>query len=108
MEIFHITSKTYFNNQIENGHYFSPTFEQEKFIHLSFKNQVAGTLLRYFLGQNDLILLQLNHEKIERDLVIEPSTNGELFPHLYGPIVKDHILKVTELSTITSDFDSWI
>lgn len=95
--IYHITEKSFFESQIESGKYISPSFETEKFIHLSTKNQVNDTLKRYYAGQKGLVLLQIDAKKISENLKYEAATNGELFPHLYEPIPREAILIVEEI-----------
>ncbi len=95
--IYHITEKSFFESQMVNGEYFSPTFVEEGFIHLSTKNQVENTLERYYSGVKGLVLLQIEAKQIEEKLKYEAATNGELFPHLYGPITQQAILIVEEL-----------
>lgn len=95
--IYHITEKKYFEIQIANGEYYSPTFHEEGFIHLSTKNQVEGTLNRYYLGVKGLVLLQVEASAIQKELKYEAASNGELFPHLYGPIPQKAILIVEEI-----------
>jgi uncharacterized protein (DUF952 family) len=96
--IYHITEKAYFESQIESGEYFSPTFDTENFIHLSTKNQVSATLERYYSGKKGLVLLQIKVANLKKKLKYELASNGEFFPHLYGPINKDAILIAEEIS----------
>ncbi len=107
MTIYHITPKEYFKDQIKNKEYFSLSFDQEKFIHLSKKEQVSGTLQRYYNGKENLVLLHLDAHKMGKLLIEEPSTTGEMFPHLYGPILPEYILKIQNLSSITEDYNPW-
>jgi uncharacterized protein (DUF952 family) len=48
------------------------------------------------------LLLEINETKLKSKLVDEPSSAGELFPHIYGKINKDAILKVSRF-----DVASW-
>jgi uncharacterized protein (DUF952 family) len=59
---------------------------RDGFIHLSAAEQLAGTLAKHFAGQDDLVLLAVNAERLGVDLKWEPSRDGELFPHLYAPL----------------------
>jgi uncharacterized protein (DUF952 family) len=59
---------------------------RDGFIHLSAAEQLAGTLAKHFAGQDALVLLALNAERLGVDLKWEPSRDGELFPHLYAPL----------------------
>jgi uncharacterized protein (DUF952 family) len=64
----------------------SPDDLRDGFIHLSAAEQLAGTLAKHFAGQDALVLLALNAERLGVDLKWEPSRDGELFPHLYAPL----------------------
>jgi uncharacterized protein (DUF952 family) len=59
---------------------------RDGFIHLSAAHQLAGTLAKHFAGQQDLVLLAVNAERLGVDLKWEPSRDGDLFPHLYAPL----------------------
>lgn len=56
---------------------------RDGFIHLSFKDQVAGTLEKHFSGQSDLIILAFSESDLAPALRFEQSRGGQLFPHLY-------------------------
>ena len=66
---------------------------EDGFIHLSTTPQVAGTLERHFAGQTDLLLVDIDPELLE-DLRWEPSSRGDLYPHLYGPLPLDAVVRV--------------
>jgi len=65
---------------------------RDGFIHLSRRDQLAGTLAKHFAGQQDLILLAVDAEVLGEGLRWEVSRGGELFPHLYGPLDLAHVL----------------
>ena len=58
---------------------------RDGFVHLSAADQVRETARRHFAGQDDLVLVALPAERLE-GLRWEPSRDGALFPHVYGPI----------------------
>ena len=62
---------------------------RDGFIHLSAGHQVAGTLAKHFSGQEDLLLLTVDAERLGPALKWEESRGGDLFPHLYGPLRLD-------------------
>jgi glutathione S-transferase len=55
--------------------------DDEGFIHLSFAHQVKGVADAFYRGMTDLVLLELDPERIGAPVVIESR-----FPHLYGEI----------------------
>lgn len=67
------------------------------FIHLSAGPQVAGTLAKHYPGQEDLLLLALDPERLGDGLKWEPARDGELFPHLYAPLNLDAVVSAEAL-----------
>jgi uncharacterized protein (DUF952 family) len=59
------------------------SLEREGFVHLSFAEQLAGTLRAHFAGAGRLALLELDPARVAPDLRCEPARSGALFPHLY-------------------------
>jgi len=70
---------------------------RDGFIHLSAARQVEGTLAKHFAGQEDLLLLAVDPEKLGPALKWEESRGGDLFPHLYAPLPLDAILSAEPL-----------
>lgn len=95
--IYHITTKDWWQKWAGFDYYESPTFELESFIHLSTIEQVEGVLERYYMGQKNLLNLHIDTEKLKAELKYEQATNDEYFPHLYGRLNKDAISVVEEL-----------
>lgn len=60
---------------------------RDGFIHFSTKNQLAGTLQKHYVGQTDLVLLSIEADTLGDALKWEPSRGGDLFPHLYAPLL---------------------
>jgi len=59
---------------------------EDGFIHLSKAGQVRQTLERYYEGDNDLVLVAVDADRVAYSLRFEPSSGGALFPHLYGTL----------------------
>jgi uncharacterized protein (DUF952 family) len=94
--IYHITTEGEWKNSSE--FFYSPSaFQKEKFIHCCSKEQLKGVLQRYFTGQRNLLLLTLDERKIKALLKYEPSTNNEMYPHIFGEINKDAIVEISLL-----------
>ncbi|MDB5241519.1 MAG: hypothetical protein JWP57_2144 [Spirosoma sp.] len=79
-----------------------PTYEadslrSEGFIHLSEQQQVAGVLDRYYQNVPNLLLLHIDPAKLTHELRYEAASNGELFPHVYGPINKDAVIEIEKI-----------
>jgi len=56
----------------------------EGFIHCSYEHQLEVVLDRYFSGIERVVILKIDTEKLLSKLVEEPSTGGEVYPHIYG------------------------
>ena len=57
---------------------------QDGYIHFSTAAQAGETARRYFAGQADLVVLEVEGDALGDALKWEPSRGGDLFPHLYG------------------------
>jgi uncharacterized protein (DUF952 family) len=85
--VYKILSAPAFAEAKRAGRFFGSSDDlRDGFIHLSAAEQLAGTLAKHFAGQDALVLLALNAERLGVDLKWEPSRDGELFPHLYAPL----------------------
>lgn len=96
--IYHVTSAADWNEAKQNGFYEHPSLTAEGFIHCSQEHQVAGVLERYFAGQNDLIKLVIDTDKLTSKFVFDwSSSTADTFPHVYGPINIDAVMDVMPL-----------
>lgn len=64
----------------------APVDLADGFIHFSTAEQVEETARKHFSGQDDLLLIAVEAEKLGAALKYEVSRGGQLFPHLYGPL----------------------
>jgi uncharacterized protein (DUF952 family) len=70
----------------------TPPDERDGFIHFSTAAQVAETAAKHFPGALDQVLVAVNVGLLDGALKWEPSRGGDLFPHLYGPLLLDAVL----------------
>lgn len=75
----------------------SRNYHNEGFIHCCTDLQLDRVKERYFKDTTGLVLFHLDESKLKAQLRFEISTNGEKFPHLYGPINREAIIRVTSL-----------
>ena len=59
---------------------------RDGYIHLSTREQIAGTLAKHFRGQHDLVLIQFETHVLGATLRWEVSRGGDYFPHLYAAL----------------------
>jgi uncharacterized protein (DUF952 family) len=75
----------------------------EGFIHCSTPAQVIDTANRFYRGQDDLVVLCIDESRLKAELKYEApamrrgETVGSLFPHLYGELNVDAVVRVDEL-----------
>lgn len=69
--------------------------EIEGFIHCSFADQLDKVIERYYRDQKEIVVLEIETERLMSRVLNEPSTGSEIYPHIYGPINRDAIASVT-------------
>ncbi|WP_067486701.1 DUF952 domain-containing protein [Actinomadura hibisca] len=72
------------------------TLDEEGFIHCSSDlGQVTGVLSRFYrdVELDDLVLLTVDVAKLDAPVRHEPA-DGQLFPHVYGPIPVSAVIEV--------------
>ena len=99
MKIYHIVTPADWQQWATLPTFEAASLQTEGFIHCSTASQIAGVLERYYSEVPDLLLLHISEEALGDKLVYEPSTNQELFPHLYGPLDKNAIVEISTLKT---------
>jgi uncharacterized protein (DUF952 family) len=95
--IFHITTRDQWNHAVLAGKYQADTVVTEGFMHCSTAEQLRETAGRHFRGQSDLVVLEIDPERLRWELRWEDS-HGETYPHLYGPLDLDAVISVQTLS----------
>lgn len=99
--IYHLALPADWSEAQRTGTYVASTrgvsVADEGFVHCSFTHQLTGVAARFYGDLDELCLLQLDRDSIERDLRIEPAADGidELFPHLYRTFDVDEVTDVT-------------
>jgi uncharacterized protein (DUF952 family) len=95
--IYHLCPRSHWSTAQDNGFYTASSLDSEGFIHCSFDHQLEGSLNLHFRGQRDLMVLKIDPTQLTADLRYEPSRQGELFPHLYGPLNLEAVVTATPL-----------
>jgi uncharacterized protein (DUF952 family) len=75
----------------------APVDLADGFIHFSTAAQVAETAAKHFAGQTDLLLVQVDADRLGTALRWEQSRGGVLFPHLYAPLDVNAVTRVAPL-----------
>jgi uncharacterized protein (DUF952 family) len=67
------------------------------FIHFSTAEQIGESARKHRAGQGDLVLVTVDAARLGAALKWEPSRGGALFPHLYGPLPLETVIRVDPL-----------
>lgn len=71
------------------------TLAEVGFIHCSGPDQVEHVANAAYVGQQDLVLLLIDPERVRAEIRYESAEGGlELFPHVYGPLNVDAVVEV--------------
>jgi uncharacterized protein (DUF952 family) len=103
VQIYHIVARDAWDAAQEAGEYRADSLGTQGFIHFSEADQVARVANAIYSGQDDLLLLEVDSERLRAALKYEPPDTTvpaahdsvELFPHLYGPLNLDAVARVT-------------
>jgi len=61
----------------------APVDQGDGFVHFSTRDQAAETAAKKFSGEDDLMLVAVDSDRLGKALIWERSRGGALFPHLY-------------------------
>ena len=61
----------------------APIDVDDGYVHFSTAQQAAETAAKHFAGEDGLMLLGVDSERLQGHLKWEPSRGDQLFPHLY-------------------------
>jgi len=99
----HIVKRNEWVDATRRGTYAPASLRDEGFIHCSTRAQLIDTANRFYRGQDDLVVLCIDESRLKAELKYEAPTmvhgesSGELFPHLYGELNVDAVVRVVEL-----------
>lgn len=96
MNIYHIITPEVWEKFKDAELYEAESLRIEGFIHCSFERQLESVLKRYYQGIEEVLIMEIEPDKLTSRLVNEPSTNDEIYPHIYGAINRDAIVGVKE------------
>lgn len=106
--ILHITTREAWEAAQISGEYRAASLEHEGFIHCSTADQVLRVANALFAGARDLVLLHIDPAALHAPLRYEPpahtpdqpveTAGTERFPHVYGPINLEAVVRVTDFT----------
>ena len=98
--IYHLAFRADWQAGLAAGEYHAPSLAEEGFIHASADEaQMLRVAARLFAGRDDLLALDVDTERLpaHSPVIREPARSGEMYPHVYGPINPDAVLRVRAL-----------
>ena len=75
----------------------SPADVADGYIHLSCASQLAATVDKHFSGVDGLVIAAVDLSRLGQTVRWEPSRDGALFPHIYGPLPAEAVLSAVPL-----------
>ena len=106
--IFHITSRKDWEAAQAEGRYTADSLRIEGFIHCSTLAQILPVAEKFYKGQSGLVLLMIEPTLLSSTLKWEAPSGGtpppgvpegSLFPHIYGPINLEAVVRVFDLQS---------
>jgi uncharacterized protein (DUF952 family) len=102
--ILHITTRNDWEVEQSVGEYTAPSLQTEDFIHCSTVKQAVDTANIFFKGQQGLVLLCIDENKLTSECKYEEPTGGgkhdpsvgKIFPRVYGSINISAVIKVVD------------
>ena len=97
--IYHLTSQDVWAAAHASGEYEVPSLVEEGFIHCSADEaQLLRVAERLYSGATGLQVLDVDTSRLLAEVKREPSRSGEIYPHIYGVINLDAVVRVRDLT----------
>jgi uncharacterized protein (DUF952 family) len=94
--ITHFTKQEIWSRALREGAFTIDSLDKEGFIHCSTPEQVVAVANGIAKEWTDVILLWIDEDRVQQKIVYENLEGGStLFPHIYGPLNIDAVIKVT-------------
>ena len=97
--IYHITTSDAWAGAQSVGEYEVPSLAEEGFIHCSADEaQTLRVAERLYSGVSGLQVLDVDVVRLKAEVKREPSRSGEIYPHIYGKINLDAVVRIRDLT----------
>ena len=98
--IFHLVPASDWEAAQGMDDYAADSLESEGFIHCSKDHpQVLEVANRLFHGRDDMLVLELDIDRLVSPIKHEAARSGTVYPHIYGKINADAVIEVLGLTT---------
>ena len=97
--IYHLTTPDAWAAAQAAGEYEAPSLVSEGFIHCSADEaQTLRVAERLYPGAAGLQVLDVDVVRLKAEVKREPSRSGEIYPHVYGKINLDAVVRIRDLT----------
>ncbi len=97
--IYHLIDQASWDSARSTQEHRADSLAAEGFIHCSEdQDQLLRVANRLYSGRKDMLALAVDPELLSAPLKREPSRSGEVYPHIYGPLNTDAVVKVHALT----------
>ena len=98
--ILHIVRREQWEKAKLEGVYRGDTLDSQGFIHCSTSKQIVKVANALFCAQKGLMLLYIDTTKVQSEIRYESAGSKELYPHIYGPLNIDAVIKVAPFEPV--------
>jgi uncharacterized protein (DUF952 family) len=96
--IYHVCRREEWAAAARAGRYAGSSQDQaDGFIHFSTAAQIVASVARHRAGQDGLVIVEVDADRVVAGLRWEPSRGGALFPHVYGGLDVATATRVADL-----------
>ncbi len=97
--IYHLALEADWSDPSESyrGSTIGRSVDEVGFVHASTATQVSRVADLWYRGREDVVLLEIDPDRLDVPLRYEAADDGERFPHIYGPLPKAAVLRATPL-----------
>ncbi len=96
--IYHMCKEEEWRTAEASGYYHGSSQDQaDGFIHFSTLEQIVVSAAKHRAGQDGLVLIEVQAERLAEALKWEASRGGALFPHLYGALPVEAVARLWPL-----------
>jgi uncharacterized protein (DUF952 family) len=110
--IYHLTYRKNWKYALATGPYTAKSLEKEGYIHCSTASQIVPVAMDFFPGRRKLTILVIDETLLTSPLKWEAPSGGtpppgvpnkDKFPHVYGPINHEAVLKTLDMERDADD-----
>ena len=96
--IYHLVPESHWETARTESEYRADSLATEGFIHCSKDHaQALAVANRLYGGRQDMLVLEVETERLASPLKHDPSRSGEIYPHIYGPLNTGAVTGVLKL-----------